>query len=78
METITVSRTTDREFTLTRAQELDRVTETSWCKSWSAVYHRLRKWNVDDDGIQNIEHQFDAEAYSRGSDWLVGPIDPDS
>ena len=57
METITVSRTTDREFTLTRAQELDRVTETSWCKSWSAVYHRLRKWNVDDDGIQNIEHQ---------------------
>ncbi|HYK17614.1 MAG TPA: hypothetical protein VEV37_06320 [Bryobacteraceae bacterium] len=57
METITVSRTTDREFTLTRAQELDRVTETNWCPSWSAVYHQLRKWHVDDDGIQNIEHQ---------------------
>ena len=57
METITVSRTTDREFTLTRAQELDRVKETLWCPSWSAVYHQLHKWHVDDDGIQSVEHQ---------------------
>jgi hypothetical protein len=62
METITVSRTTDREFTLTRARELDRVTETNWCPSWFAVYHRLRKWHVDDDGIQSIEHQLTKKA----------------
>jgi hypothetical protein len=57
METITVTRTTDREFTATRTAELDRVTETRWCGSWSALHHQLREWQVDDRGIQNVEHQ---------------------
>jgi hypothetical protein len=62
METITVSRTADREFMLTRVRDLETVTETHWCESWSAVYHQLREWRVQDDGIQNIEHQLTQKA----------------
>ena len=57
LETITVERTTDRGFTVTRTEDLQRVSETLWCVSWFALYHQLRKWRVDDDGIQNVEHQ---------------------
>jgi hypothetical protein len=57
LETIVVTRSTDREFTATRTEELERVAETHWCGSWSVLYHQLREWRVDDDGIQSIEHQ---------------------
>ena len=57
LETIVVTRSTDREFTATRTQDLDRASETRWYGSWSAVYHQLREWHVDDEGIQSIEHQ---------------------
>jgi hypothetical protein len=62
METITVSRTADRDFMLTRVRDLETVTETHWCESWSAVYRQLREWRVQDDGIQNIEYQLTQKA----------------
>jgi hypothetical protein len=62
LETIVVTRNRDRDFTATRTEDLERVSETHWCGSWSAVYHQLRKWHVNDDGIQSIEHQLTKKA----------------
>ena len=57
LATITVTRSADRDYLLTRTEDADRVSETRWCQSWSALYRQLREWHVDDEGIQNVVHQ---------------------
>jgi hypothetical protein len=57
LATITVTHSTDREYLLTRTEDVNRVSETRWCYSWSGLYHQLREWHVDDKGIQSVEHQ---------------------
>ena len=57
LETITVTRTSDREYSATRTQGLDRTSEIRSCRSWSALYDQLCEWHVDEDGIQSIVHQ---------------------
>jgi hypothetical protein len=68
LETIVVTRSTDREFTATRTQDLDRASET-WYGSWSAVYHQLREWRMERTSFFRKQQSQKGSGFDALAEW---------
>lgn len=62
MDTITVSRTSEGKFILSKMEEVHKAAQlpqTSSCQSWQAAAMQLQQWGANDSSIQDIERQLE-------------------